>query len=347
MRAPRDDRPTPPSRPPAKDAPDAASSRRRAGFLKACGAWLERFPPASPVYALPPPLVAALARPMGIGAAEVRAERLLEDFCRGSSAAGVRDGLPVVHRWLAPGSSEPARGRSIDERNRAAATRVPGSPLDDADLRIKGYLGRLLTHPGFLREFAGRRDAWSALPDSDRPRLPLRREDLAAPGAADRGFAASFAAFCDRWALAGAAAWDLPDPQTAVVAGNPSSVRPTGVHVVIPFHLDLEADSNLLRRIRRAQQEQARAVGLDSAAGGLPNYEAFARMLEVLHWERVATGRYLAPDRRSAGFVEPLVRGIAWSLEMKESQVRKVRKTISALLKGRDPSSIAALRTRS
>ncbi|AMV40936.1 hypothetical protein [Planctomyces sp. SH-PL62] len=124
-------------------------------------------------------------------------------------------------------------------------------------------------------------------------------------------------------------------------------MRATGIQLVLPFHHDLEADRELLDRIRRAQRERARAVGLDAAAGGLANYEAFARMLEVLHWERVATGRYLAPGRRSAGFVAPLVRGIARSLGMKESQVGKVRKTISALRKGRDPASIAALRTRS
>ncbi len=342
----RDDRPTPPRRPPANDPPGGASSRKRAEFPKACAAWLGRFPPASPVYALPPPLVAALKGPMGIDAEEVRAERLLEDFCRGCSAVGVRDGRPVVYRWLAPGSPEPAGGRSIAERNRAA-TRGPGFPLDDADLRIKGYLGRLLAHPGFLVEFAGQREAWSALPDSDRPPLPLRRQGLAAPGAADRGFAASFDAFCDRWALEGAAAWDLPEPQTPVVACLPSSVRPAGVLVALPFHLDLEADPALLRRIHQAQRERARAVGLDAAAGGLANYEAFARMLEVQHWESVATGRYLAPGRRPTGFVDPLVRGIAWSLGLKESQVKKVRKTIAALRKGRDPSSIAALRTRS
>ncbi|MDG3008302.1 hypothetical protein [Paludisphaera mucosa] len=286
------------------------------------------------MYGLPEGLIETLAAAKHIDAPARAAERALAGLCRRASAPGFhRDGTPVAYRFLAPGSAEPAARASVRSRDSEA----DGRRLGDPDLRLKACAARLVTDPAFVRDFEAQRVRWAALPEDARPRLPIRRDGLdAGPGAAG-AFATAFAGFCDRWALAGAATWDLPEPLGPVVSGAPpasTAPRALGVHVFIPFHHDLDGDARLLRDVRRAHRAQALASGLADAAAGPPGHAGLARMFEILHWERVASARYRTA-RRTSGFVADLVRGLAGSLPLHENRVRKWRKAASARLRRR------------
>jgi hypothetical protein len=224
-------------------------------------------------------------------------------------------------------------------------------------VRLKGYIGWLLTEPAFLddcRALASRRDA---LPPADRPGFPLRRglfhpslpvDFRATASEAGAAFATAFFEFCDRWGLAGMASWDLPEPQgplfpNPLPPGAPALPR-QAVHLVIPVHYPLTGDDDLLTRILQEQQCLADLAGLPRSAAGLPHHKAYATILEVVHWERVITGR-LGPRPRPRGFVGLLRHAIAATLGIQVDQVEKWRKAISACRRGRR-DSVAALKIK-
>ncbi|MDG3008385.1 hypothetical protein [Paludisphaera mucosa] len=324
-----------PGRPRRPPAPDPSIPRRWAQFREDHASWLEGLPRGEPVYRLPKVLIDTLWAAKHIDDAAQAAELALGRLCARASAAGFHhDGTPVAYPFLAPGSAEPAARPSVRSRDSTA----DGRRLGDADLRLKACAARLVTDPAFVRDFEAQRARWAALPEDARPRFPIRRDGLdpgpPGPGAA---FATAFAGFCDRWALAGAATWDLPVPLGPVVSGAPpasTAPRPRGVYAFIPIHHDLDGDARLPRELRRAHRAQALASGLADAAAGPPGRAGMARMFEILHWERVASARYRTA-RRTSGFVADLVRGLAGSLRLSEGRVRKWRKAASARLRRR------------
>lgn len=320
--------------------PGDLSARAWARFLRGHAGWLDRFPAEAPVYRLPRKLVDELVRANWIDSESARAEAGLRKACDACRSVGFQHGSPVDYPFLLRKAAEPARGRSIRARDRQAEA---GGPLGDADLRRKGYVGRLLTNAAFLAEFAVQRELWETLPAAERPRFPIRGDGPASAPPGLAGFAAAFAGFCGRWALDGAASWDLPLPAAAQVADHPpaASPAPRGVYVFLPFHLP--PDEGLFRRIRRAQEAHARDLGLADATADAAHYEAFARILDVLHLERVASARYRPPGR-GRGFVAVVVRGIAASLGLREAQVDKWRKAASARLRLGEAASIPSFR---
>jgi len=306
-------RPPDEPRPPRPPAPDGW-----AGFRRRHSAWLAGLRPGEPIYRIPRPLLSALRprrsppRAGWLDDAAARAEVDLGRLCDAHDAVGFLDGSPVRFRLLAPG---------------------PASPLGVSELRLKGYVGRLLTHPGFLLELAEQR----RLQDSRDPHAPAAPPVLAGEAAGDD----PFASFCGRWGLAGLAAWDLPVPLPALLSPGPPAPgggpAARGVSLFIPFHQAL--DDELVRRARRMLRGLA-APGFDP---GPSHHLAFGRMLDVLHLERVAAGRY-GPASRGSGFVARLVLGVARSLEITEFQVRKWRKAISARLRRGDAAVIPSFR---
>ena len=81
--------------------------------------------------------------------------------------------------------------------------------------------------------------------------------------------------------------------------------------------------------------------GLDHTSAGLPHYKAYATILEVAHWERVISPRFLG--RRPRGFVGLIVEAIAEAIGIEVTQVLKWRKAINACRRGRR-GSIRTLR---
>jgi len=192
---------------------------------------------------------------------------------------------------------------------------------------------------------------WRGLPDDQRPEFPLGRTAPAflRPGEAElvpapevvAAFAADYDAFCDRWGLRCMATWDLPEPQgplfpSPLPEGAPALPR-HGLHIVLPIHYPLGHDTVLVDEILRLQRELAAERGLDRTAAGLPHHEAYAKILEVEHWEQVITGRYRQGVRRPA-FVGLVVEAVAATVKCSVDTVITWRKAINACRRGKRSS---------
>lgn len=312
--------------------------------------------PTRPLYRLPEAAIARLERPrLGhpplLDAAAAAAERDLLALCLLSRAVGFLDREPIVYPYLDRAATRTFRQDFPDhgwtEAQWAEARRLEGKAAT-ARLRLKGYAGWLATEPPFLDDAAALETRWAALPDRERPSFPLRRAvpfvprpgeatPPRAPGAV-ASFAADYDAFCDRWGLTGMATWDLPDPQgplfpSLLPPGAPALPR-HGLHVVLPLHYPLAHDDDLLRQIVQLQRGLAAELGVDRTAAGLPHHEAYATILEVVHWERVVTGRY-GGGRRRPGFVGLVVEAVAVAAGREVNLVQKWRKAVSACRRGK------------
>jgi hypothetical protein len=209
---------------------------------------------------------------------------------------------------------------------------------------LKGYVGWLLTEPAFLKELHRLSDCWQALPSEQRPLFPLGRIGRfplpASAGALSsevQAFQQELQLLLDRWGLMQLSTWDLPDPQGPLLP-NPlppgSPALPThGIHLVLPLHYPLQGDDNLLQQIFDFQRQAARQLGLDESLAGLPHFQAYAGLFDVLHLERVIRSRLTGS--RPAGFVMALEQAIASALDCSLTSVQKSRKAISACLRGR------------
>jgi hypothetical protein len=112
---------------------------------------------------------------------------------------------------------------------------------------------------------------------------------------------------------------------------------------VLPLHYPLQGDDNLLHQILDFQRQAARQLGLDESLAGLPHFQAYAGLFDVLHLERVIRSRFTGS--RPAGFVMALEQAIASALDCSLDSVQKSRKGISACLRGRR-DRVAWLRPR-
>jgi hypothetical protein len=106
----------------------------------------------------------------------------------------------------------------------------------------------------------------------------------------------------------------------------------------------LTGDDDLLARILQEQRSLAADAGINRTAAGLPHFKAYATIFEVLHGERVITGRY-SRAIRPPGFVGLIKEAIAEALGITVDQVEKWRKAISACRRGRR-DSVAALKIK-
>jgi hypothetical protein len=319
----------------------------------------------NPLYGLTEPVIDHLergrhGRPPLLDSRAARAERALNDLCRRSHAVGFLDGLPIDYPFLAPPRPLPSEGEMTALGWPPAVCQdIPqlAQRSEGASVRLKGYAGWLLTEPRFLEECRRLDQLWCALPDADRPRFPLWRgqfrPDLPEghrPTASEAGsaFAREFLVSCERWGLAGMASWDLPHPQGALFTnplpqGAPAQPR-QGLHLFLPIHYPLTGDDDLLGKILREQQVLARQVGLPHSAAGLPHHMAYAKILEVDHWERVLKARFAPKPPR--GFIARLEEAIAKALRISVVQVEKYRKAISACRRGmRDQVAILKFKT--
>lgn len=332
-------------------------------FARRHADWLGRHP-ADPLYCLPEAAIRRLRRPRSdhpplLDPADAAAERDLLALCRLSRAVGFGAGKPIVYPFLDATRPRAFRDDFADHgwtEAQWAAARWLEQKGAKANLRLKGYAGWLATETPYLDAARALLTRWLSLPDGRRPGFPLRRTApaLLRPGESARSpaptavaaFAADYDAFCDRWGLLGLASWDLPEPQGPLLPsllpeGAPALPR-HGLHLVLPLHYPLAHDDDLLHRILELQRGLAADRGLDRTLAGLPHHEAYATILEVVHWERVINGRY-GRARRRAGFVGLVVEAVAEAVGREVNLIEKWRKAVSACRRGKR-SSVKALR---
>jgi hypothetical protein len=325
--------------------------------------WLGRIPP-GPLYCLADEAIARLEHlrldhPPLLNADDAAAERDLLALCLRVHAVGFEASKPIIYPYL---DRSPKRSFRDDFPNHGwteaqwTEVQLLEGKAATASFRLKGYAGWLTTERPFLDDAAGLQARWAALPDRERPSFPLRRTvsvvlrpgEVAPPPASEAvaAYAEDYDAFCDRWGLLGMATWDLPEPQgpffpSLLPPGAPALPR-HGVHIILPLHYPLTHDDDLLRQILAFQRGLAARCGLDHTAAGLPHHEAYATILEIVHWERVITGRYGGGPRRR-GFVGLVVEAVAEAIGREENLVEKWRKAVSACRRGKR-SRVKALR---
>jgi hypothetical protein len=324
-------------------------------FARRHAGWLGRIPP-GPLYCLPEEAIARLEQPRFrhpalLDVAAAAAERDFLAVCQLCHAVGFNNGTLINYSHL---DRSPRRSFRQDfpdhpwtEAQWLTVASLEGKVATISE-RLKGYAGWLVTETPFLEAAAALKTRWEALPWHQRPSFPLRRSVLvpfpleverARPASAMlAAFVTEFEAFCDRWGLLGMPTWDLPDPQGPLIPAPLPLDAPAmprhGLHIVLPVHYPLAGNEEFLRQVLQLQRSLAKAQGIDTTAAGLPHHEAYATILEIVHWERVITGRY-GRDQRRSGFIGLVVEAVAEAIHREVDLVEKWRKAISACRRGK------------
>jgi hypothetical protein len=250
----------------------------------------------------------------------------------GGSLAGVLP--PPDSQW---GRAVRREMRLLDEQAGAAAE------------RIRGFAGWLVTSPDFLDETCRLRVQWASLPAQLRPTFPFHRPgrpvqhanvpvlNPEVSGLPAQEFGETLARFLDRWGLRHLAAWDLPAPHgplspNRLPPNSPAQPR-TGVHVYYPTYFPIPRTADVSADIRRSQHQAAHDQGVDESAVGLPHFEIYARILELVHLDRSIQSRFPGP-KRPRGIVDRTKEAIAGTLGMTTDRVRKYRLAIKRCWRG-------------
>jgi len=319
---------------------------RRAGWFAQVGS-LE------PIYFLPEKAIArlVLTTPTSraiIDTTSAEAERELLAICQRANSVGFWQNKEVLYPHLSPRPSRvdlKALLRLFPESDRQAGLAL-ADMSDDMTPRVTGYVGWLRTELTFLQEVRGLAQRWQQLPSKERPSFPLGRPMpwpqkpqgavLATQGTIR--FAQDLAAFLDRWSLMHLATWDLPNPQGPLLPNPLPEGSPAlpghGVHTVVPVHYPVLGLDDLPREIGRQQKQLAREAGLDPSVAGLPHFAVYAQILNVIHLEQIIVQRY-GQGTRPKAFMTRMEEAIADVLDCGLANVKKLRKGISACLRGR------------
>ena len=208
--------------------------------------------------------------------------------------------------------------------------------------RSKGYAGWLRTAPSYVKAVRELAERWYQFPVEQRP-FPLsrfsHRPEIPPSGSAGDASIAQFARdlkeFLDRWELMQLATWDLPCPQGPLLTnplpqGSPA-IPSQGIHIILPTSYPLQGDDDLLREIRRQQQQLAKEKNLDPSMAGLAHFAAYGEILHVLHLEQIIVQRYGQGNRPKA-FMTRVEEAIAAALDCGVDKIKKLRKAISSCL---------------
>lgn len=324
--------------------------------------WLGPLESEGPVYRLPHKTIQGLRKPPAgqrpiMSHEQAKAEVAFTDLCLGNKAVGVWNNRFVCPSYLVRPdalSETMLLGFNWTKKQIQTTLQFVGK-TDSIALRLKGYVGWLVTEPAFLAKRDELASRWQALSAAERP-YPIARsvqlsatlkEKQSAKGAI-AAFQQDLNGFLDRWGLMEMLTWDLPQPQgpllPAPVALDSPAMPKHGLHIVLPLHYPLTGTDDLLRQIHQQQVCLARDLGMDTSMAGLPHYEAYGQMLEVHLLELAIRSRYGKPGQRR-GLVTVMEASMAETLKRSVDQVQKLRKAISACRAGKR-SSVRWLRTR-
>ena len=317
----------------------------------------ERFPWLSgslqgtePVYCLPAAMIEALRvvgphQQFALTADQAEAEKALTESC-GSAYIGIWG-----RRWINSGcfiDKPPISPDALREIGFTAGQVLNADQAlnrtDGISLKLRGYVGWLVTEPTFMANRDELRQRWESLPEEIRPLFPLQRT-IARPsaGPVEEGVdrrpddcRLQLDEFLDRWGLTGLETWDLPCPQGPLLPAAMAATSPAmphhGVHLVLPLHYPLTSDDELIRLIRTEQRRLASSNGLDSTLASLEHHEVYAQMISVQHLEHAVRSRYVG---KQSGFVGAIENAMAIALGLTTDYVQKLRRGISACRRGK------------
>jgi len=325
-----------------------------AAFREHFPAWLDD---TRPTYCLPDKVIEPLSGWKGYSSDAANREKAFGALCRNLGGVGLWANQVVCHRFV---GTEAIRPHTRSEMQSVGWSLGQQRMVENAqkqvaisNLRLRGYLGWLVTDPGFAREKDQLQQCWSALAVEESVALPLRRplqlprqlptfavpQQARAASPAGASFFEQVESFLNRWGLVELTTWELPLPQGPLLPASlppGSPALPThGVHVVLPLHYPLADNDGLVGLIQKQQAEQARAQGLDGLAG-LQHYESWAQMFEVDFFERAIRARFDADA--AAGLVRQIELALASYLKLSTGHVARLRGGINACRNGRRES---------
>jgi hypothetical protein len=282
----------------------------------------------------------------------VEIEREFTSVCDDYRAIGVWSEKPISYERLSP--PVPLLSREVMEdqgwsRSEQLSYRRARDVLDQADRRLLGVPGWLLTEPSYLSQVADLKAQWTSLPARERPTFPLGRALLvqclpvdAVPASNSLAkFSMTCREFLDRWGLVRLVTWDLPDPQgpflpSPLPVDAPAS--PThGIHIFLPLHYSVQENDALVQQILSFQRQLAQQLGIDQSLAGLRYHESYSRMFSVLQLEQVIRSRFPS-GRRVPGQIAAMEHAMAAALRVSLSSVQEYRKAISACRRGKRAS---------
>jgi len=294
-----------------------------------------------PMYALPAKAIDSLAGPNGrkgrrwFDATQCQAEHAFTRHCQSQNCVGYQSHGPIVHHLLTRKSSD-VSDPFVASMGWTAAQLQAVLGLDqqagEANRRLQGVAGWLLTEPAFLTEGNVVRELHLRIPRANRPRFPLGRSFTAQPSVSDAEsqFRAALVPLLDRWGLMNLASWGLPSPQGPLLPNElpeTSLARPAhGIHVYIPMHYPLKDDDEIQRKIEKYQQQAARELGIHPSLAGLAHFETYERMFQVLHLERAIRRRFL---KNPSGLVGAIEEAASEAFHLSTDRIKRLRKYIA------------------
>jgi hypothetical protein len=319
---------------------------RGATFRHTYAEWLARHErPTEVLYRLPKMIRQNLAvrprhgRPI-LEATDIAAEDDFDAMCLGFFAEGTYQGWPVSYRLL----QAPPKRHSAEELKQMGlnfnmeAVKRATKKVDDLQLRIKGYVGRLLTDLSFLQARNDLRAVWLVLPERERPAFPLSRTTvpLGPTSQAIAHFQALLDTFCERYSLQSMATWELPDPVGPLLGGGPwpaHILKSRQVVIAVPSHFSILDKDELVEVIRNQQQMHVREAGIDPTCIGPRSAETYSHIFEIDHYERVVIARYGCRPRPK-GFISQLNEGLMAHLDIGPDHLRSLRQALAAFKRG-------------
>jgi len=203
--------------------------------------------------------------------------------------------------------------------------------------------GRMLTSPEFLRQRDDLRAQWIKLPVADRPGFPLLRSPSSSEALPDTSpaplndplveFTRAFDAFCDRWETVQLATWNHPlprGPQWPALAPHDRNAVSTSTLLSTPSRFPLSSNDG----VGTIHQCEHAAMAADSEIVDIERWETYGRLLQIDHWDRVLTVRYL-DRKRPRNHVTVRTQILAGHLGLDGERIVKLRKLLNALKSGR------------
>jgi hypothetical protein len=332
-------------------------------FAERHGDWLQRLPPDEPLYALTPALIEHLKRgdddrPAVLDRDAAEAEHALLEICQQSNAVGSWKGIPISYPLLSPPPNPFLSDELKQELKWTPRQQIGYSKcirrMERSELRLKGYAGWLLTEPAFLEARESLKAAWHKLPESQRPSFPLERPvhlpqlppHVVPAQHRLAQFAQELEAFLNRWGLIALATWDLPTPQGPMVPLTLPLAAPAwprhGIFLYIPLHYPLTGGNDrLLDQVLELQRSKVQELGIDTSSAGLPHYQIYGKLLELIHLEKAVVQRYGQPP----GLITVLEEALATSLDVGVNHIQRLRKGVARCRKG-DRSKVDWLNSR-